>query len=422
LLDAEATEWTELATPTDFGNDSNGAAGLSDGSYYAAFCTAISNSITIRSAVFADGAWSQGPELAVGSLPSDVRALALHVVPLDAGRALVLLDMRQLSDGSTYETRAYLYDGATLAATANPGTSRKLFTCVGSFAGEAFIIGGDLGATANDPHPLTTSIERYDAGAGTWAAFDDLPNAVREAAAILMPSADGSRFYCLGGTDPNNDAVTDVSAFSCAAVTADMGQSLCGIPAVPHHDVLVFDMRNPCGDGGADALGQWYTWDPTGETPRAACLHQGVHHYLDDAGVVRYESPGVFADDGTEPIAVALDFAPWSLAELEGSERFYRLKALGKWLDATTIRVTAPVYKGNQETPVGTPWTRDVDLTTSTLQDFEFRPQPGRCAALELLFQETGDGLTRGWALRAIRIEVGTDDGMNASNVSQRVT
>jgi hypothetical protein len=195
-------------------------------------------------------------------------------------------------------------------------------------------------------------------------------------------------------------------------------------PAPPEpvgpHDVLVFDMRNPCGPGGGDALGQWYAWTPTGELPRAACLHQGVHHYLDDDGVVRYEVPGVYADDATEQIRRKVHFAPISSANLLGAERIYRVQADGKWYDNTEERATAVIVEEKHADPVTQ--TEDVTMTDNSLEEYEFHPDPGRATSIEMTFEEqASDYLTRGWAFRALGFEVGIRGRMRKLGAAQQL-
>jgi hypothetical protein len=207
LWDPVADTWTAVAMPLMEVRDYTISARLSDGRVLAIDFQGT----TVRWSVFDPGTltWSAVSSFtASAGLSGNSWALA----PLDAGRALLVFR----TPGSAM--LAYRFDGsATWSATGAPSVVRQTFALAGSYAGEAFLVGG---TTA--PDVCTTSIERYDAAAGTWAAWDTLPTAASEVAVIITPSYTKSRLYCIGGTVSGVNPPTDqVAIYEVAAAYAE---------------------------------------------------------------------------------------------------------------------------------------------------------------------------------------------------------
>lgn len=325
---------------------------------------------------------------------------APQCVQLGGQKALVTITHGDLGAGHPVTAYRRASDG-TWSAAAAP-SNRAYFSLAGSYSGEAFAVGGEL------HFGLTDSIQRYDADGNAWAEFDVLPAPMEGVTAIVS----GSKLYCFGGATAIDDFVDTVAIYDVAAT------SLLSCCVVPHHDVLVFDLRNPCGPGGADSLGQWYSWRPTGETPEAACLHGGVHHYLDEDGTVRYEVDGQEFDDVNQAILTAVETAPISFAQLEGAERLYWLQVDGHGAGDCTVRLTARTVTDDRDNP--TVWTEDVAVTAATAA-LEGRLTPKGTSVAVRVEEVASDNLTAGHKLRAFGFEVGISGRMRRLNASKRV-
>lgn len=188
----------------------------------------------------------------------------------------------------------------------------------------------------------------------------------------------------------------------------------------PVHTALVFDMRNPCGEGGGDAVGQWYTWPLPGDVV-AATEHAGVHYYLTSDGRVHYETPDQYYDDESAAILPRVSFAPLSLGNIRGFERIHRIQGAGTWVGASSIQVTASITYGNGASP--STWQATIDMSTSAMQEFEVRPSPTRMTNIELIVEETETGnLTGGWRFKVLGLEMSVRGRMMRLPVSQKVS
>lgn len=198
---------------------------------------------------------------------------------------------------------------------------------------------------------------------------------------------------------------------------------------------LVFDMRNPAPTqtNDADQLGQWYVWgsedQPLTGYPMAATTHnggpeptalQGRLYWIDDTAIVRYETEEHFYDDASTAILTRLAFAAMSLAQLQQSERIYRVQANGRRLGTSTQRVTALIVEEEFSDPVT--WTDDIVISDATNEEFEFFPDPSRATAVTLTIEEVASGqLTEGWAFKTIGFEVGIRGSMRKLGSTQQI-
>lgn len=214
------------------------------------------------------------------------------------------------------------------------------------------------------------------------------------------------------------------------------------VPEVPptpveyeqHCICLVFDMRNipPVATSDGDALGQWYTWgseaSPLPGIPAAMIVHnggpeptalRGRMYYLDDTGVVRYETEDQWFDDTDTPILTRVKFAPLSLGQLGGAERIYRGQADGEFRGLCTIRMTNEIADERRGDPVIE--TDDIVMADDTNEEFELNTDPGRATSQILTLEEVASGqLTEGWALKAIGLEVGVKGRMRKLGKDQQ--
>ncbi|HET7380741.1 MAG TPA: kelch repeat-containing protein [Gaiellales bacterium] len=310
---------------------------------------------------------------------------------------------------------AYVYDAnaKTFTQTGNISgaiANRFGYAVAGSLAGEAYLVGGSTTGPV-----LTNRIEKYDAGSNTWSLFTTMPSALRYCAALVVPKdASNSVLYVFGGQNSGGVLQNGVQTFNVTA------QSLaCGCSA-PIGTSLVLDLRNPVpgAQDPAGAVGQWYV-DALPAAARGACVHNGVCHWVHYLGTLRYEVPSQWFDDTVIPILTRVHFAPWSLAQLQGSQRIYRVQAAGKFLGNCSLKLTAYIVQGDATAPFT--WTKTITLSGTGLHEFGFRPSPSNGTSQELIVEEVSSAsLTAGWALRSVGLEVGVD-GLRRLNTSQNV-
>lgn len=74
---------------------------------------------------------------------------------------------------------------------------------------------------------------------------------------------------------------------------------------------------------------RWYVF--TDQKTRGACVYNGAYHYIDALGVVRYEDPNTWHDDGV-PVKYAWETSWISFAGLAGWGRTWAIQIIGDYL------------------------------------------------------------------------------------------
>ncbi len=178
--------------------------------------------------------------------------------------------------------------------------------------------------------------------------------------------------------------------------------------------VLAWDYWHPAAAPmvAADGYGQGYVW--TGQTAVAACISGGVAHYCKSTGVVAKQVIAQYFDGTSTPILPKLTVAPLAAAGLQGLQHVYRGQLLGETAGNATLAVTVTHSYGTAATAVS------IAVTASAL-GVEFRPAQTRDTALEVTIEETGSGVTEGFALEALALEVGIKPGLRHLATTSRI-
>jgi hypothetical protein len=182
---------------------------------------------------------------------------------------------------------------------------------------------------------------------------------------------------------------------------------------------VVFDLANPVREATdpADALGQWYEHRLPGD-PVAACLHGGAVHYLDADGTVRYEDEGKVYDETSTQIRTKEHFAPLSLVNIGGAVRVYRVQLDGNSEGAVEMTFGAEISVERRGEPEQ--FEKDFDVEDGE-GEVELYPVPQRATTVEYTLEEAeSDVRVKGYKLRALELELGTDGKLRRLDVSQR--
>lgn len=232
--------WHGLSFPlSDSGPlGSSGVTGclLSDGRYLAVGHPYVSGALSqdhLRWSIFDGTSWSSVVAEAYHFTPPYPYCAPIggpNVMALEDGKALVLLAYNNLVSGAgkLIGMRAFLFDGvSTWTSVAVPSIARELHGTAGSYAGEAFVVGGTIDGDVD-----TDTIERFDSATETWSTLaDTLARPARYVSAVVVPNGAGpGRLYCLGGYD-GTDSLEDV--LICDVLpTSGVGVCNCGGPPV----------------------------------------------------------------------------------------------------------------------------------------------------------------------------------------------
>ncbi len=174
--------------------------------------------------------------------------------------------------------------------------------------------------------------------------------------------------------------------------------------------ILVFDYGNPTAE---DPQGQWYVHGTL--TGVALTNHGDVAHFVDSTGVVWKETAGQWFDNTSTPIATALEIAPISFSGFLGYQQCMRGQVMASYLGANTMQVT---LRGDFSA------TSDVRSKAFAAgpQDVEFRPVNTRKnTAMGVRIEETGGGVTEGFAVQGIAFELLIEPRMRRLNTTARI-
>jgi len=140
----------------------------------------------------------------------------------------------------------------------------------------------------------------------------------------------------------------------------------------------------------------------------SACTYNGVFHAAKSTGVVHYETPGAYSDNGSY-IAGKIVTSWVALGELQGYQRLYVIYILGKYVGAHNLTVS--IAYDYDDTYVDT-YTHAVS-SDPTNYEYQFFPKIQKCTAFKLKIEDSSlSGPTGGFILSNIAVRV----GVKASN------
>jgi hypothetical protein len=183
-----------------------------------------------------------------------------------------------------------------------------------------------------------------DTGDGEYAQPAKLPVTIGTDSPHIAVTGDGLIFRASGDPTSTNESVGGFHLLAGGAVQyigaqveSYNGLTLSGAVVLPdlmearfsteEGTTLIYDWYHK----------QWYT--AHGQRAEGACRYQNRFAFVDADGVVCQESADEAGDDGV-PVPTLLEFAPISFAGLEGQERVYAFRLVGKYRGAHRLRVT----------------------------------------------------------------------------------
>lgn len=202
------------------------------------------------------------------------------------------------------------------------------------------------------------------------------------------------------------------------------GQAVTGAVNLPNAQQLRFYLA----DGTALVLdygvasetnpyGEWSVDTNTAGTG-AACLHNGVPHFADTAGLVSREVIGQFFDGASTAILRKIRL-PLTLQGVRGFFRVYRGQVVGQWASQHTLKVTYDVYSGapGEAGSTSQNWSKVISAGPELV---EFRPDRGRVSIFDVTVEDTGSDLGQGGTLDGLAFEVGILPGLPRVNNAQK--
>ncbi len=175
---------------------------------------------------------------------------------------------------------------------------------------------------------------------------------------------------------------------------------------------------------------QWSTW--TNINANDSVIYDNLFYYITPTGVVNYETIGEFTDNGQQ-INLKLITGWFSLAQLQGFQRIYKLLILGDYISPHTLNVQiaydfnpnfvqqdliyTPNTDSNLSYGVGTPYGEDPYYGGGTWPTYEWRIFMARqkCTAFQVLIQDnqTTTPYGEGFDISNIACEIGVKQGLN---------
>lgn len=184
-----------------------------------------------------------------------------------------------------------------------------------------------------------------------------------------------------------------------------------------------------CLDSGVTLLydyffDQWGTF--TGITPQSSTLYQDLHTYVDLAGKISQETPGVYADDVSTPVNMSFQTGWINLTGLQGYERAYYFYLLGEYFSSHTLQVQlAYDYIDTvTQTTIITPIQNSPPIVDPTLGDVEqWRVflQRQKCQAFKLTLTEQDLVVGQGLTISGLNMVIGKKKGYPVRRASLSV-
>jgi hypothetical protein len=160
-------------------------------------------------------------------------------------------------------------------------------------------------------------------------------------------------------------------------------------------------------------LKQWYAW--TGQAAVSACRWLNKPAFLDSAGKVWVETPGVYADDVSTAIQERVRFTWMNFAgTVLGFQRIWAIQLLGEFLASTTVNLRLAYDLAAALT------TYSKAVTASTLAPLEVKPARQECRLLQVTVDESST--TAGFKLSGFVFVAGVDGRIRPVDPAQRMT
>lgn len=159
---------------------------------------------------------------------------------------------------------------------------------------------------------------------------------------------------------------------------------------------------------------QWSTF--TGITAQSSTLFQSLHTFVDLAGNVSQETPGLYVDNATDPVLMSFQTGWINLAGLQGYERFYYFYLLGEYLSPHTLQIQLgyDYLTVIEQTDIITPAQIapiPPDPRLGDIEQWRIFPHKGKCQAFQITFTEQSDTAGPGLTLSGLDIVVGKKKG-----------
>lgn len=149
---------------------------------------------------------------------------------------------------------------------------------------------------------------------------------------------------------------------------------------------------------------QWATW--TNFPGTSAAVYNGNFAYVTSGGVVNYETPNSFTDNGAF-VQLSWTTAWIQLAKLQGFQRVWTAYILGTWKSAHTLGIT--VQTDFNATPVQT---ISIPVLTQPTGAYQYRIHLLRqkCESMQFTVQDTQSSIFgEGYAVSGLTLDVGVE-------------
>lgn len=152
---------------------------------------------------------------------------------------------------------------------------------------------------------------------------------------------------------------------------------------------------------------QWGTFNGAGGV--SSVIYQSLHTYVDGAGALFQESPGVYTDEGVSDVLMSFTTSWINLAGLQGFQRAYWFYVLGTYLTPHTM--TWGIAYDYDSTIVQT--TTITPDSSKTVEQWRVFLDRMKCESIQLTFNETDSTPGAGLTLSGLNMVIGTKKGYN---------